>query len=111
MKNKQINKKKITSRLYSVIVLYELKFDFTSSFVLLVLGFLTHLGDCGSRPLTQARIVGGTEAAVNSWPWQAMLLTYRGRTQFCGGTLVDPLWVVTAAHCVVVRSPSDIFVR
>lgn len=82
-----------------------------SSFVLLVLGLLTHLGDCGSRPLTQARIVGGTEAAVNSWPWQAMLLTYRGRTQFCGGTLVDPLWVVTAAHCVVVLRPSDMFVR
>lgn len=82
-----------------------------SFFVLLVLGLLTHLGDCGSRPLTQARIVGGTEAAVNSWPWQAMLLTYRGRTQFCGGTLVDPLWVVTAAHCVVVLRPSDMFVR
>ena len=73
--------------------------------------FFTHAGNCGLRPPSQARIVGGTEASVNSWPWQAMLLKYQDRTQFCGGTLIDPLWVITAAHCVIDKSPSRLFVR
>lgn len=59
--------------------------------------------------MTQARIVGGAEAAVSSWPWQGMLLDYRNH--FCGGTLIDSLWVVTAAHCVRALKPSDMFVR
>ena len=70
--------------------------------------FFSYLVNCGSRPY--ARIVGGSKASVNSWPWQAMLAK-KGGSQFCGGTLVDPLWVVTAAHCVRRFSPSSIFVR
>ena len=64
---------------------------------------------CGVRP-SKSRIVGGTVAKVNSWPWQAMLLNRYG-DQFCGGSLVDPYWVVTAAHCVDNRSPSSIKIR
>ena len=67
-----------------------------------------HSGDCGSRPNSQTRIVGGTEAPTNSWPWQAMLRRKDG-TQFCGGTLIDPLWIVTAAHCILGQSPSSVF--
>ena len=76
--------------------------------VFLFLLFVFYLVNCGSRPYT--RIVGGSKASVNSWPWQAMLAK-KGGSQFCGGTLVDPLWVVTAAHCVRRVSPSSIFVR
>ncbi|CAH3103828.1 unnamed protein product, partial [Pocillopora meandrina] len=65
-------------------------------------------GKCGFRPST--RIVGGQEASVNGWPWQAML-RYKYGGQFCGGTLVDPLWVVTAAHCVKNAQPTGIIVR
>lgn len=68
-------------------------------------------GDCGSiGPSTKGRIVGGTKAEINRWPWQAMLL-YNNCTQFCGGTLVDPLWVVTAAHCIVDLTRHQFFVR
>ncbi|KAL9953497.1 hypothetical protein ACROYT_G040920 [Oculina patagonica] len=64
---------------------------------------------CGVRP-SKTRIVGGTVAQVNSWPWQAMLMTSYG-SQFCGGSLVDPYWVATAAHCVNGRSPSSVKIR
>ncbi|XP_068744392.1 CUB and peptidase domain-containing protein 1-like [Montipora capricornis] len=54
---------------------------------------------CGVRPTSGARIVGGKETQKNSIPWQAMLRT--DYAQFCGGSLIHPQWVLTAAHCVV----------
>ena len=49
------------------------------------------------------RIVGGHDAAPGQWPWLVALVVknvfpYDG--QFCGGTLINPTWVITAAHCM-----------
>ena len=54
--------------------------------------------------------MGGTVAPVNSWPWQAMVTDEYGY-YFCGGSLVDTYWVVTAAHCVAGLIPSSIKIR
>jgi hypothetical protein len=49
-------------------------------------------------------IVGGTTATIADAPWQVGLISasatseYQG--QFCGGTLIAPDWVATAAHCI-----------
>ena len=45
------------------------------------------------------RIVGGNEANPNSIPWQAALVRRGGTTPFCGGTIICPRYVMTAAHC------------
>eukprot|EP00058_Branchiostoma_floridae_P017816 XP_002603305.1 hypothetical protein BRAFLDRAFT_119700 [Branchiostoma floridae] len=46
----------------------------------------------------QARIVNGEEANPHSWPWQVSLQTSTG-WHYCGGSLLNEEWVVTAAHC------------
>ena len=58
-------------------------------------------------PVTRAgRIVGGTKTTITHWPWQTAIAFRPSvasgngfQRQFCGGTLVTPTFVVTAAHC------------
>ncbi len=46
-------------------------------------------------------IVGGWPAKDNEWPWQVRLYENPGdEWGFCGGSLIDSQWVLTAAHCV-----------
>jgi uncharacterized repeat protein (TIGR01451 family) len=46
-------------------------------------------------------IVGGGPAAPGEFPWQAALLdASNGLWWGCGGSLISPTWVATAAHCV-----------
>ncbi|XP_069755623.1 chymotrypsin B-like [Narcine bancroftii] len=47
-----------------------------------------------------ARIVNGEEAIPGSWPWQVSLQDQTG-FHFCGGSLINENWVITAAHCSV----------
>ncbi|MEM7605619.1 MAG: trypsin-like serine protease, partial [Myxococcota bacterium] len=43
-------------------------------------------------------IVGGVDAVIESAPYQVSLRRFGGH--FCGGAILSPEWVVTAAHCV-----------
>ncbi|MEU3980948.1 serine protease [Streptomyces sp. NPDC026672] len=45
-------------------------------------------------------IVGGTTTTTTTYPF-VMQITDASQRQFCGGTLVTPTKVVTAAHCMV----------
>lgn len=52
--------------------------------------------DCG-KSLKTARVVGGVEASADSWPWQVSI--QYNRQHVCGGSILDPHWILTAAHC------------
>ncbi|GAB0093216.1 Peptidase S1 domain-containing protein [Sergentomyia squamirostris] len=45
------------------------------------------------------KIIGGRTARRGQWPWQVAIFN-RFKEAFCGGTLISPLWIITAAHCV-----------
>lgn len=45
------------------------------------------------------QIIGGEPSQPEAWPWMAALLDSFGKP-FCGGVLIHPYWVLTAAHCV-----------
>jgi uncharacterized protein YkwD len=48
-------------------------------------------------------IIGGEEAVPGAWPWMAALLG----EQLCGGSLIAPEWVLTAAHCFNGTDPAQ----
>ncbi|MBL1103565.1 serine protease [Streptomyces sp. 5-8] len=52
-------------------------------------------------------IVGGTTTTTTAYPFM-MQITDASQNQFCGGTLVAPKKVVTAAHCMVGESTSSV---
>ncbi|KAK8761464.1 hypothetical protein V5799_027271 [Amblyomma americanum] len=53
---------------------------------------------CGISKDAQSRIVGGSKAREGEVPWQVSL--QRNGYPFCGGSIIEPTIVLTAAHCV-----------
>ena len=75
--------------------------------VLLVLFCAVAVGQDRAEPGHQKNIVGGEDAMVGEFPFVAKIL-YGGSQVGCTGSLIAPDKVLTAAHCTVGRSASDL---
>lgn len=77
---------------------------FLSVLLVLPIGAIHAQQKPGKGVAPSGRIVGGADAEISQIPWQVSLNAvfssnnYDGH--FCGGTLIDPFWVLTAAHCL-----------
>lgn len=61
---------------------------------------------------TSEKIVGGKEAPIDKFPWQASIgvsfIFDPFSAQYCAGAVYNEQWILTAAHCVNGLSPSKI---
>ena len=71
----------------------------------------------GSAGVLDENIIGGAAADIDMFPWTVALVRPGNENNFCGGALVAPALVMTAAHCVTrsqagkvnaIRSPGTI---
>ncbi|MEV0682023.1 serine protease [Actinosynnema sp. NPDC050436] len=58
----------------------------------------------GGAASADPRVVGGSRVSIGDFPWVVYLADSSGK-QFCGGTLVAPAKVLTAAHCTTGLAP------
>ena len=68
---------------------------------LLVLIAILNLGDSQEHN-RENRVVGGFESRPHQFPYLvALILTVNeGPQSFCGGSIIGPSYILTAAHCV-----------
>ncbi|KAK8384252.1 hypothetical protein O3P69_009186 [Scylla paramamosain] len=58
-------------------------------------------GSCTCGVPNLNRIVGGEEVSPpNKYPWQVGLKMSNGRNYWCGGSIINDRYVMTAAHCI-----------
>ena len=76
---------------------------------ILIIGTISEeSGDtCGYRSV-KTRIIGGRKSKIGAWPWMAAIMLKTDYKPFCGGSLINERYVLTAAHCFVQLHKGDL---
>ncbi|KAL0964169.1 hypothetical protein UPYG_G00320150 [Umbra pygmaea] len=64
---------------------------------------------CGEREQPRFKVVGGAVVTVEAQPWTAAI--FRRGSFLCGGSLIAPCWVLTAAHCLFDENDTPLSAR
>ncbi|XP_066591615.1 ovochymase-1-like [Prorops nasuta] len=56
------------------------------------------------------RIVNGQDAKEGEFPYQVSLQYKAGRFHYCGGSILNEYYVLTAAHCIMGKNPNSFVV-
>lgn len=57
----------------------------------------------------QERIIGGFSAIEKQFPFHVSLRNKRNHVHFCGGSIINEQFVLTAAHCLFITSPKSFY--
>ena len=54
-------------------------------------------------------IIGGQPIDISQAPW--IVSIQESGSHFCGGSIINAEWILTAAHCVVANEPTDLIIH
>ena len=62
--------------------------------------FVSFHPDCGQKPPPSMRVINGSVTFANEYPWMAQMAVKGYGPHYCGGTVINDEYILTAAHCV-----------
>lgn len=75
-----------------------------SKTLLSAIAILSFFSPSQAEEIIRPAIVGGENSDPNAYPWMVALVRFDRDSveegHFCGGILIHPKWILTAAHCV-----------